>query len=873
LPARSTTPNHADRPLPDLMDADQLRAEFLGYFTERDHHRVPSASLVPRDPSVMFTIAGMVQFKPYFTREMQPPWPRATSVQKCFRTVDIDNVGLSARHDTFFEMLGNFSFGDYFKERAIPLAFEFVTEVLGIDPGQLWVTVHDTDDEAEQIWLETTPMPRDRIQRMGEDNWWAMGETGPCGPDSELFFDKGDAYGAPGGPAHGDSERFVELWNLVFMQYNRQPDGSLADLPTKNIDTGMGLERTLAVLQGVDTVFDTDVFGPLIQTAEGLLGVDYGAELATDVAIRRLADHGRAVTMLIADGVLPSNDGRGYVLRRLVRRAVLAARRLGVERSVTGPLAETTAEVMRSAYPVLSDRLDLARSVLEREEAAFDRTLRSGLGLLRDAMETARREERTTLDGELAFRLHDTHGFPVELTEELAGEAGLAVDRPVFDAAMAAQRERARAAARTPVLADEAAYRALLDEHGESDFVGRSLESYATPARVIGVLVGAKEGTAEIFLDRTPFYAEGGGQVGDRGTIVTETGRAEVFDTVAPLTGLHAHRAKVTGEIFVGQEALAAIDAQRREATRRNHTGTHLLHAALRSVLGDHVHQQGSYVGPDHLRFDFSHHEAPAKEELNAVVEMASRDVIGDDEVVTTETTLAEAEAEGAIAFFEDKYGDVVRMVRAGPHSLELCGGTHVHALGEIGPISLVSEGSIGANTRRIEAVTGVAALSRTLRRERQLEEAARLLRTEPDGVIEALERVIERQREGERALAELRRHGVEEQARALAAGAEDGVVVARRDGLGADELRALVQAVCRAPGVRAAVVAGVNGERVSLAAATGGSPDANALVKELGPMLGGSGGGQAELAVAGGRDPSRLDEALAAAARALRDR
>jgi alanyl-tRNA synthetase len=875
VPGRiETISNHAHpTALPELMDADQLRSRFLGYFAERDHHRVPSASLVPRDPSVMFTIAGMLQFKPYFTREMQPPWPRATSVQKCFRTVDIDQVGISARHDTFFEMLGNFSFGDYFKERAIALAFEFVTEVLGLDPGLLWVTVHETDDEAEGIWLDTTSIPAGRIQRMREDNWWASGETGPCGPDSEIFVDKGAAYGVEGGPAHGGEERFVELWNLVFMQFNRLPDGSLVDLPTKNIDTGMGLERALTVLEGVDTVFDTDVFAPLVQTAERLLGVDYGTELATDIAIRRLADHGRAVTMLITDGVLPSNDGRGYVLRRLVRRAVLAARRLGVERSVMSTLAETTTEVMSSAYPALSERLDLARSVLEREEAAFDRTLRAGLGLLRGAMDAARREERATLDGEVAFRLHDTHGFPVELTEELAGEAGLAVDRAVFDQAMAAQRERARAAARIPVLADEAAYRALLDQHGESDFVGRSPETYATPARVVGVLAGTKEGTAEIFLDRTPFYAEGGGQVGDAGTIVTETGRAEVFDTVAPLPGLHAHRARVEGEIFVGQEALAAIDAGRREATRRNHTGTHLLHAALRGVLGDHVHQQGSYVGPDRLRFDFSHHEAPPKEELVAVLEMANTDVISDDEVVTTETTLAEAEAEGAMAFFGDKYGDVVRMVRAGPHSLELCGGTHVHALGEIGPISIISEGSIGSNTRRIEAVTGVAALSRTLRRERQLEEAARLLRTEPDGLIETLERLLERQREGERALSELRRHGVEEQARILAAGARDGVVVARRDGLAADELRSLAQAVLRADGVRAAVVGGVSGERVALAAATGGTPDANALVKELGAMLGGSGGGQKELAVAGGRDPSRLDEALVAAERALRAR
>ncbi len=850
------------------MDANQLRSSFLDFFVRRDHHLVASAPLVPRDPSILFTIAGMVPFKPYFTRENQPPWPRATSAQKCFRTVDIDLVGASPRHDTFFEMLGNFSFGDYFKERAIPLAYEFVTEVLGLELDRLWVTVHERDAEAEEIWRSSSAVPGERIQRMGDDdNFWSMGDTGPCGPSSEIYFDREGADGA--GPANGPGDRYVELWNLVFTQYDRLADGSLTELPNKNIDTGMGLERTLAAVQGVDTIFDTDAFAPLVETAERLVSVRYGSGWETDVAIRKLADHGRAVTMIIGDGVLPSNDGRGYVLRRLIRRAVLAARRLDVSVPVTGPLARTTVELMAGAYPDLAGRLELIESVLGREEAAFDRTLRSGLVLLKEAMEAAGAAGGSVIDGEVAFRLHDTHGFPIELTEEVAREAGLSVGRERFDAEMTAQRERARRAARTPVLADEAAYRALLEE-GETEFVGRRAETYAVPARIVGVLAGEREGTAEIFLDRSPFYAEGGGQIGDTGSIVTETGRAEVFDTVAPLPGLHAHRAKVSGEIFVGQDALAAIDVERREATRRNHTGTHLLHAALRGVLGDHVHQQGSYVGADHLRFDFSHHEAPAKEELVAVVEMANRDVLGDDEVVTTETSLAEAEAEGALAFFGDKYGDVVRMVRAGPHSLELCGGTHVHALGEIGPISLVSEGSIGANTRRIEAVTGESALARTLRRERQVEDAARLLRTEPDGVIEALERLLERQREGERALAQLRRRALDDEAARLAEAA-DTVVVARRDGLGADELRALAQAVVGRDGIRAAVVGGVSGERVALAVASGGTPNAAALAKELGAMLGGSGGGQAELAVAGGRDPSRLDEALSAALEALR--
>ncbi|HXR54150.1 MAG TPA: alanine--tRNA ligase [Acidimicrobiales bacterium] len=855
------------------MDANQLRSSFLGFFAERAHQLVPSASLVPRDPSVLFTIAGMVPFKPYFTGENQAPWPRAAAVQKCFRTVDIDNVGASASHDTFFEMLGNFSFGDYFKERAIPLAWELVTEVLGIDAERLWVTVHESDDEAEEIWVDATGVHAERIQRLGDEgNFWKMGETGPSGPCSELFFDKGERFGAGGGPRDGAEERYVELWNLVFMQYNRMPDGSLVDLPKKNIDTGMGLERMLAALQGVDTIFDTDAFTPLIETAERILGARYGTERATDIAIRRLADHGRAMTMLISDGVLPSNDGRGYVLRRLIRRAILAARRLGVEAQVTGPLAETTVELMKEPYPNLPGRLDLARSVLEREEAAFDRTLKAGLGLLEEALDRARAAKRDVLDGEAAFRLHDTHGFPIELTEELAGEAGFGVERAAFDSAMQAQRDRARAAARTPAAADEPAYRALLESEGETAFVGRSPEVYTAPSRIIGVLAGEK-GTAEIFLDRTPFYAEGGGQVGDKGTIVTETGRAEVFDTVSALPGLTAHRAKVTGEIYVNQDALSTIDAPRREATRRNHTGTHLLHAALREVLGDHVHQQGSYVAPDRLRFDFSHHQAPAPEELAAVSQMANRDVLGDDEVQTTETTLAVAEAEGAMAFFGDKYGDVVRMVRAGPHSLELCGGTHVHALGQIGPISIVSEGSIGANTRRIFAVTGEAALSRTVARERQFEEAARLLKTEPDGVVEALERLLERQREAEKSLLGLRRAALSQEAVELAASAEGGVVVARRDGRPSDELRALAQGVLKEDGVRAAVIGGALEDKVNLVIATGGSPDAGALVKELAGLFAGSGGGTPELGVAGGRDPLGLEKAMATAGVELRAR
>ncbi len=852
------------------MDANQLRAAFTGFFAARGHEVVPSASLIPHDPTVLFTIAGMVPFKPYFLGDEPSPWPRATTVQKCFRTVDIDVVGHTSRHCTFFEMLGNFSFGDYFKEQAIPYAWELVTEVLGIEAGRLWVTVHHSDDEAAAIWADAVGVPAARIQRMGEDNFWQMGETGPCGPCSEIYFDKGEPYGSPGGPAQGGAERFVEIWNLVFMQFNRAADGSMAELPKKNIDTGAGLERILPVLQGTDSIFDTDVLAPLVEVAQELTGARVGRDERTDVALRVMADHGRAMTMLVADGVLPSNDGRGYVLRRVIRRAVLAARRAGARGPVTPALARTAAQVMGEQYPAVRSEIDVVTDVLEREEAGFDRTLRAGLTIVEAALSELAGVTDAELSGETAFRLHDTHGFPIELTEELAREAGVRVDRAAYDAHMAEQRRRAREAARAPAGADETAYRELLDGAGPTRFVGRSPDHYAVPARVVGVLAGAEPGTVEVFLDQTPFYAEGGGQVGDTGSIVTETGRAEVYDTVAALPGLTAHRARLSGELFAGQDALAAIDGARREAVRRNHTGTHLLHAALRGVLGDHVRQQGSLVAPDRLRFDFSHPGAPAAEELDAVVSMANADVLTDEPVVTREVAKGEADALGAIAFFGDKYGDVVRMVQAGPHSLELCGGTHVDSLGMVGPIAVVSEGSIGSNTRRIEAVTGTASVERTRHRDRVVDEAAALLRVEPEGVLDALQRLVDRQRAADRELGRLRQSMLASEGAALAAAAADGLVVARRDGRSPDELRALAQAVRDGGAASVALGGSPDGSRVAIAVATGGDPDAAAVVRQVAPIVGGGGGGSPQVALAGGRDPGRIEAALAEARRLL---
>jgi alanyl-tRNA synthetase len=862
------------------MDANELRAAFTRFFTERGHTAIPSASLIPHDPSVLFTIAGMVPFKPYFLGEEPAPWPRATSVQKCFRTVDIDIVGTDTYHCTFFEMLGNFSFGDYFKEEAIPLSWELLTDVFGLDGDRLWVTVHDDDDDAEQIWIDKVGVPAGRVQRMGDEgNWWAMDVTGPCGPDSEIFIDKGRSYGADGGPKFGGEDRFVELWNLVFMQLNRAADGTLAELPHKNIDTGAGLERILPILQGHESVFDTDLFVPIIEAASSVVGRAYGKEERTDVALRVMADHGRAMSMLVADGVLPANEGRGYVLRRVVRRAVLAARRLGVEKPVTPVLIDAVTGALGEAWPALVDNHDLILGVLSREEEGFDRTLRAGLGRLEEAFASGEK----VLGGDVAFTLHDTHGFPVELTEELARDAGVEVDRAGFDAAMAAQRTRARAAARSARAGDESAYRALLESEGPTQFVGRTAAQYEVPARLVGLLSGSDPGAAgagdqvvEIFLDQTPFYAEGGGQVGDTGTIVTETGTATVYDTVSALPGLTSHRAHISGEIFAGQDALATIDGVRRDALRRNHTGTHLLHAALRTVLGDHVRQQGSRVAPDYLRFDFSHHGNVGPEELTAVASMANADVLTDADVIVEETTKAQADAMGALAFFGDKYGDRVRVVRAGPHSVELCGGTHVGALGMIGPITITSESSIGSNTRRLFAVTGTGAFDRIAAREGLLSEAAGLLRTEPEHVPEAIDRLLERQRAAERALEQSRGRELQNEASSLAAAAVDGVVVARRDGLEPDALRDLAQTTRTTAKLRVVVLGGSpDGVKASLAVSADRSAadavNAGQLVKEVAPLLGGGGGGSPEMAVAGGKDPSGVDRALDGARRALR--
>lgn len=854
------------------MQANELRRAFLGYFEERGHTVVPSASLIPHDATVLFTIAGMVPFAPFLTGEQPAPYPRATSVQKCVRAGgkqnDLDEVGRTTRHLSFFEMCGNFSFGDYFKDRAIPLAWAFLTETLGLDPERLWITVHVSDDDAERIWRDDVGVAAERIQRLDEDNFWRMGDTGPCGPCSEIFWDKGPEYGADGGPAHGGEERFVEIWNLVFMQFERQSDGSMVPLPKPSIDTGFGLERNLAVLQGVDSVFDTDELARLIARAAALTGAVYRAGEASDVSLRILAEHARTMTFLVSDGVFPSNEDRGYVLRRIMRRAVRHAYLLGVDEVVTPPLVDEVVAIMGDDYPELRKNHDFVRGVVEREETRFRQTLRTGSVLLEE--ELGALPEGGMLDGRVAFTLHDTYGFPLEVTQEIASERGFEVDDTGFQVAMDEQRSRAKDARKAagPASGDVDRYHEVLDEFGPTEFTGRIEDESTTRVLAVTDVAEAEDGTiaAAVFLDHTPFYAESGGQVGDTGTISTDTGRAEVLDTTYALPGLHRHSVRIVdGVLSAGQVATAAIDVDRRNAIRRNHTATHLLHWGLRQVLGDHVKQQGSLVTPDRLRFDFSHYEAVTPDELVAIEDLVNREILANDPVRHYETTKANAEAVGAIAFFGDKYGDIVRVLEAGRHSVELCGGTHVRATGDIGPVKIVSEGSIGSNLRRIEALTGTGPIERLRREEAVLAKAASLLGVPPDELVEGVEKRLTELKATRDELKALRRQAASGRADELAALAVDGVVVARVDGVGRDDLRDLTVAV-RDLGVRAAVLGGApeEGGVALVAAVTKDSGfEASALIADAARTVKGGGGKSPDLAVAGGKDAGALDEAL----------
>ncbi|MBP7629890.1 MAG: alanine--tRNA ligase [Acidimicrobiales bacterium] len=856
------------------MNAHELRRAWTEFWVARDHTDVPSAGLIPHHPSApMFTNSGMMPFVPYFVGEEQVPFrpPRASSIQRCVRAGgkhnDLDAIGRSPRHLSFFEMLGNFAFGDYFKAESIRWAWEFSTEVLGLDGDRIWVTCHVDDDEAAELWVSEVGFPAERIQRLDKDNFWEMGDTGPCGPSSELFWDFGPEHGPAGGPADPAAEhRYVEFWNLVFQESFRQPDGSLRPLETKNIDTGAGLERMLCATIGSPSVYDTDELRALVSMGEQLTGTRLGADPQSDVALKLLADHARTMTFLVADGVVPSNEDRGFVLRRIIRRAIRFAYLLGVEQAVTPALAERTVELMGGAYPVLLENADTVVGVLGREEEQFRRTLRSGLGILDSALDDL--PAGGELAGSVAFQLHDTYGFPLDVTSEIVADRGFGLDRAGFEAAMADQRRRAREAGKKGGLdvgAHADAVQAVLDAHGTTEFVGREVDR--TEATVVGV-VPAADGTVGVFLDRTPFYAESGGQVGDTGTLAgVDSGfTATVVDTVNALPGLHRHVVEVTGgEVAVGDRVHAAIDVDRRNAIRRNHTGTHLLHWALREVLGSHVKQQGSWVGPDRLRFDFSHFEAVTPEQVVAIEDLVNRDVLANDVVNHFETSKDDATSRGAIAFFGEKYGDVVRVLEAGPHSIELCGGTHVSRTGDIGPVKIISETSIGSNLRRIEAVTGTGPIERIRREEAELATAAERIGVPRPELLEGIDKRLAELRDLRAEVKALRAKLATGGAADLAASAVEGVVVARVDGLARDDLRSLGVAVRDQPGIRAAVLIGApEGGGVALVAATADADlDAAALIADAARTVGGGGGKGRDLAVAGGRDASRIDEAL----------
>jgi alanyl-tRNA synthetase len=751
-----------------------------------------------------------------------------------------------------------------------------VTEVLGLEADRLWVTVHDTDDEAEALWRDGVGVDPARIQRMGEDNFWRMADTGPCGPCTEIFWDLGPEFGADGGPLHGSEDRFIEIWNLVFMQYDAQPDGSLVPLPKPSVDTGAGLERNLAVLQGVPTAWDIDLFRDLIVAAENATGTTYGGGGEPDVSLRILAEHGRAMTFLVSDGVVPSNEDRGYVLRRIIRRAVRHAYRLGTRDLVTPTMVEATIGVMGDAYPDLVKHRDLVLGIVGREEERFLRTLQRGVDLLDDVLAEG------DVTGDRAFFLHDTLGFPIDLTREIAGERERTVDLDGFTARMQEQRTRARDALKAEggsAAAPVELYRELLDDHGPTEFTGR--QEYVTEgARVIGIIAaGERLGRADtgaevdVLLDRTPFYAESGGQVGDTGTLSGPDGLVvRVLDTVYAIPGtLTLHRARVeSGELDEGAEVVAAIDGERRDDIRRNHTATHILHWALREVLGDHVKQAGSHVGPDRLRFDFSHFEGVSQADLDRIEALANREVISDAPVRHYETSKAHAESIGAIAFFGDKYGDIVRVLEAGPQSTELCGGTHVHALGFIGPVRILSEGSVGANLRRIEAVTGTHALERIHEEDERYRGIAALVNSTPAEVPEKVERLVAQVKSLNDEVAALRAQAAAAQAGDLAAAAEDRVVAVRRDGLGPDDLRLLATAVRErlGSGVAAIVGLGPDGSKAGIAVAVTkdlveAGASAAAIAQGAAKALGGGTAKNPELVVGGGPKVDGLDEAL----------
>jgi alanyl-tRNA synthetase len=878
--------------------SDEIRRTYLEFFKERDHRRVPSASLIPagHDPSALFTVAGMHPLKPYFLGSEQPPHPRLTSCQKTFRTADIDIIGTTTGHLTFFEMLGNFSLGDYFKQGAAAYAWELSIDGFGFNPGDIWITVFGgdeelgvgPDEEAIQAWL-AIGIPRERIVECPRsENWWELPPPGPCGPCSELYLDRGLSFGKADDLPGGDNERFLEYWNLVFMQFNQDPVNVLTPLPAKNIDTGLGLNRLAAILQQKETVFETDQFAPLISLGEELSGTRYGEEFTTDRALRVLADHARAMTFLIADGVVPSNEDRGYVLRRVMRRAILQGRHtLALDPGFLGKLSDAVIELMGGEYGELPEQRDSIQMWLASEEENFGRTLDQGLKRLEELIARAQEQGEEGISAQDAFLLHDTYGFPFDLTRELAAEHDLGVSEEGFELLMEGQRARARSGARgTGAGAEARSHAAALA--GEAGFATEFVGYHATDVETtVGALDSEREhasGRVLVKLVESPFYATGGGQVADSGYVECADGdcRARVDDVLRLGDDQVVALVPEHGQLEVGERVHAVVDRATRHATECNHTATHLLHAALRGRLGSHVRQAGSYVGPDKLRFDFTHGSGLTAEELRDVEDQVNAWILSNQPVRALTTTLDEAKRLGAMALFGEKYGDVVRMVEVGDGSFsrELCGGTHVHATAEVGVFKITSETSSAANVRRIEALTGPEGVKLLRGHDAELSRAAGTLRVPPTQVADSVAELRARVRELERKPKPAANGGPGAvDLDALAGGAIDvgGVPVLTSVVEGADQgaLLELADRVKGRLGDAAVVLGGAVGDRVALVAnvapgVVARGVRADAVLRIAAEVVGGGGGGRDTLARAGGRDPEKLSEALAAARQAI---
>ena len=876
-----------------MITGNEIRKSFLDYFVKQGHTVVRSSSLVPdKDPTLLFTNAGMVQFKNVFLGQERLPYVRATSSQKCLRISgkhnDLEAVGRDTYHHTFFEMLGNWSFGDYYKAEAIQWAWELLTKEWGLPKDKLWATVYLDDDEAEQLWAKISGLPAERIKRFGEkENFWEMGETGPCGPCSEIHLDRGpDACDMKGQPGHlcqvnGDCARYIELWNLVFIQYNRHEDRSLSELPSKHVDTGMGLERITAVLQNVLSNYDIDFMRALTATTEKLTGKKYGADPVADISFRVIDDHARAVSFLLADGVMPSNEGRGYVLRRLLRRASRHGRLIGLQEPFVHEVAATVATVMGDAYPELRTEEQRIREVIRSEEERFGETLEKGLVLLENATSKLKQDKKTVLPGDVAFRLYDTYGFPLDLTEDILRADEMSVDQAGFEKLMEEQRTRGRDARETTsmdakIQLDRPVSFIGYDRlDGESNILAIYGDGNGKPEAVEGEEV-------DVITAETPFYGESGGQVGDRGTIRTARGDImEVTDAQHPTPQLTVHRGRVKkGRIQIGDAVQLAVDSKFRRRTALNHSATHILHAVLRRELGDHVRQAGSLVSPERLRFDFNHTGAIPEEKLAAIEAHVNRHIREDAGVSVQESSYEEAIRHGALAFFGDKYGDRVRVVKIGDFSTELCGGTHIQRSGEIGIFKLPFESGVAAGVRRVEAFTGEGALDLIRSYEQKLKEIGNLVRGSTDDAVEKVKKLLDRQKELEREIQKLRGQFEKDQIPELLAKKQsfDGtnVLVSQVDGVDAKQLRDIVDQVKEKLGSGVVVLASTGESNVNLVASV--SPDltrryhAGNIIKELARMVGGGGGGRPEFAQAGGKEPAKIDAALKRAEELIRE-